>query len=98
MKDWAQELIRELQQKGLVTDDATREFVKAYANGDSREASEAYSAAAIREQVFEPNTYILRVFADGSCDADWKQGIDRFYPEINDLIVEDEEVAERFKD
>ena len=96
--DWAQKIIQELQKRKLVDDDATRAFCEAYIDGDSVDAFKKYSAAANREEIFEPNCYILLIFEDGSCSADWKEGVDRFYPDLNDLIDEDEDVAARFED
>ena len=92
--DWAQKLVAELQRRHLVTDDATRAFCEAYKDGDSIEANEKYSLMAEREEII--NGYVVRVFADGSCDADWQQGIDRFYPDLNDLIADDDDVAKLF--
>ena len=94
--DWAQELIKEITDRGL-DDDATRAFCRAYADGDSVEANKRYSAMAEEEQIFNPNCHVLRIFPDWSCDADWKQGIDRFYPDLQPLTDEDEDVADRFR-
>lgn len=96
--DWAQKLIVKIRDE-LVDNDATRAFCEAYKDGDSVEACQRYTELAEREEIFEPNTYVLRIFKDGSCDADWNGPyIDRFYDDLNDLINEDEEVAERFEE
>lgn len=96
--DWAQKLIKELKASNLVNDDCTSAFVAAYKNGDSHESWVEFEAAAERSEQFHPNCYTLLIFADGSCYADWKQGIEMFYPNIMDLRAEDEEVDERLTD
>ena len=93
--DWAQKLIEELQASNLVNDDCTRAFVASYEDGDSADAWAEFEAAAERSERFDPNCYMLLIFADGSCYADWKQGIEMFFPDIADLRAEDGDVDER---
>jgi hypothetical protein len=95
-RDWAEEIIRDMQIEGWVdADDAIRSFCAAYANGDSVEAWKAFEAAAATVYYFQPGDFPLLIFPDGSCYAEWKQGTDRFYPSVDDLAAEDEEVRNR---
>jgi len=96
--DWAQETIKELKEKHLVDDDATELFCQYYQDGETPDSGEAYHNSAISQEDFtQGNLYSLLIFEDGSCYADWKEGIDRFYSCLSDLTDEDMEVAERFK-
>lgn len=95
-QDWATNLIAKMRENEIVGDDATTAFCRAYKNGDSADAYQAFISDAERVEIFEPNTYTLAIFADGSCCADWREGIERFYPDLSDLIAEDNDVRGRF--
>lgn len=80
-RDWAHELIAEMRAKKIDdTDEATRHFVSAYADGDSCVALEQYWAAGT---VYHLKNEELVLFKDGSCYVSWSQGIDRFYPNLD---------------
>lgn len=90
-KDWAQKLIDELTKSNIADAcDATRNFITAYNGGDSVESWNKFSATAKRTVNF--NSGCLLVFADNSCYADWNEGIDRFYPDTQDLAAIDDDV------
>lgn len=104
MKDWATTLIEEMMAVEIANiDEATTAFCEAYHAGDSVKALEQFESKA--ERIFDSydfamqtgNHYYLYLFRDGSVYAEWKQGIDRFYPSIGDLADEDEDVAELVK-
>ena len=91
--DWAHEQIEELESLGLAdADDCCKAFVSAYKNGDSVESYTAFVASA-KVYHFSDEQYFLAIFPDQSAYADWKQGIDRFYPTVSDLAEEDDDVA-----
>jgi hypothetical protein len=95
-QDWAQELVDELEANNMVGDDCTCAFVECYReNGDTLDAWMDFESKADFSEQFDPNCYMLLIFNDGSCFASWKEGIDKFYPNISDLEDEDNEVAER---
>jgi hypothetical protein len=96
-KDWAQELINKLLNEGIDDScDATRAFCAAYQSGDTMEAYEAYYNAAERKENFD-QMYVLLIFPDRSCFADWKQEEDKFFLDINDLIYENFDVRKRLE-
>jgi hypothetical protein len=93
-KDWAQNLIDHLGEAGLqAADNATCAFCHCYAHGDTMAALDKFIHMATEERELNPSHYMLLVFPDGSCYADWKQDIEKFYPDLSDLVEEDADVA-----
>lgn len=93
--DWSTELIEKMHDANIVGDNAATAFCHAYQNGDTSDAWDEFVSTATQTERFDPNCYMLVIFPDGSCYADWKDGIDRFYPHISDLRAEDQDVDER---
>lgn len=93
--DWAQKLIEEIHNAmGNSLDNAMNAFCEAYKNGDSLDAYKLFVKDATVYNLDDKGYCSLVVFNDGSCYADWKQGFDRFYPSVQDLAAEDNDVSE----
>lgn len=95
-RDWAIELIEEMDREGNICDyEAGRAFRAAYANGDSVDAVQAMSDGASAEvdasnEGYE-GTNTCYLFSDGSCYCDWNGGLDRFFPDADMLADEERE-------
>src|SRR5574337_577012 len=87
--DWAQKTIRELEDVES-KDDCVRYFREYYKAGDSQEACEKYNAAAREVITVDGGQNYLIIFPDGSGYADWRQGIDAFYPDASEALTEEE--------
>jgi hypothetical protein len=90
IKDWAQSLIELMHANHIVGDMATTNFEKHYIAGDSTEAYEAYRASA-KKVIEAGRDSEAMIFADGSVYCDWKQDIDRFYPDAEMLADEEQD-------